>query len=147
MWIYFTVCIFVWFLSSSPLSDVRISPRGWGEVLYKVSWVEDLPWGPAPYPFVNHFDRKATSFVYFNWKKRPFYIFHNRPLSWINHQKGKANHKSKWPLKHQPTAWPVAYACAKPYCPSSGYGCSVDKFDDTAIKCVGAKFFKALLNY
>ena len=50
----------------------NLTPVG---VLKKVLYGEAPPRGPTPYPFIYHFFRKITPFVYFLLKKRhPFHI-------------------------------------------------------------------------
>lgn len=49
---------------------------GGGGVLYKVLHGETPSWGPTPYPFVYHFNRKDCTFLYiFYLKKKPFFVY------------------------------------------------------------------------
>ena len=50
----------------------RLLPGG-GGVLKKVLYGEAPPRGPTPYPFIYHFFRKGTPFVYLG-KRHPFHI-------------------------------------------------------------------------
>ena len=50
-------------------------PWGGGGVHNKVLYGEAPPRGPTPYPFIYHFGRKSTPFIYLLLKKRyPFHI-------------------------------------------------------------------------
>ena len=44
---------------------------GGGGVLNKVLYGEAPPRGPTPYPFIHHFGRKGTPFIYLLLKKVP----------------------------------------------------------------------------
>ena len=48
-----------------PMNYIVKKTRGGGGATYNVLYGEASPRGPTPYPFIYHFGRKGTPFIYF----------------------------------------------------------------------------------